>query len=75
MVEGNVCPLIFHSWSASEKEVNEILLCNFVISLYYQIAEDLIPRCFASMFGKHSKEKLAGVVIVCVWGLAGDDLF
>lgn len=70
--EGNVCPLIFHSWSASKKEVNEILLCNFVVSLYYQIVEVLTPRCFASMCGKHGKEKFTGVVIVCAWEVAGD---
>lgn len=46
-------PLIFHSWSVSEKEVNEILLCNFVVSLYYQIVGVLTPMCFARVCGKH----------------------
>lgn len=36
-------PLIFHSWSVSGKEVNEILVCNFVVSLYYQIVGVLTP--------------------------------
>lgn len=75
MDEGNVCPLIFHSCSASEKEVNETLLCHFVVPLYYQIVEVLTPRCFASMCGKHGREKFTGVVIVCVWGVARYDLF
>lgn len=65
MDEGNVCPLIFHSWSVSDKEVNEILLCNLVVPLYYPIVDVLIPRCFASMWGKHAQEKLTGVVMVC----------
>lgn len=51
--EGNVtAPLIFHSWSNGKKEVNEILLCNFVVSLYYQIIGVLTPTCFARVCGK-----------------------
>lgn len=45
---------LFHSWSVSEKEVNEILLCNFVVSLYYQIAVVLTPLCCARVCGKRA---------------------
>lgn len=40
--------------------------CVTVVSLYYQIVEALAPRCFASVCGKHGKEKFTEVVVLCV---------
>lgn len=57
MDEVNVLPLIFHSWSVSEKEVNEILLCNFVVSLHYQIAGVLTPHMLQECVVSMNKEK------------------
>lgn len=54
-------PLIFHSWSVSEKEVNEILLCNFVVYLHYQIAGVLTPPRVARVCGKHEQREVAGL--------------